>query len=315
MRRKSSRHVLNRALSNIKPMTLLIRRGAWLLLITTAIFAQAQSSVSTGTNTGIPPRPITIRPIPIAKPLPSLLAARKASYLAVNAGSQLAGTGKYRVTLRLSRAAAVVTTASPVNLEQAVTPELMAALPRRVSDQQGDLGDVVNFAVLGTAAQVQKAFAAAGWVAVDRTTDDAVVHGLLATLSKQAYLAMPMSILYLYGRPQDMSYARADPLTVAMVRHHLRLWNSGLTVAGRPLWVGAATHDNGLERDRRTNGWTHRIDPNIDVERDFIEQSFAAAGVLGGAVYVTPADPVRNASTATGESYRTDGRVLMMVLD
>ena len=101
---------------------------------------------------------------------------------------------------------------------------------------------------------------------------------------------------------------------VALERHHLRVWQSGQMVGGQPLWVGSATHDNGLERDQRDNGVTHHIDPNIDTERDFIEQSFASAGALSGAAYASPADPVRDAKTATGGSFETDGRVLVMLL-
>ena len=235
-------------------------------------------------------------------------------FLAANVDASLAGTGHYSVTLKLSKAAAPIAQAAPVNLAQLLTAKTFASLPRRVTDQQGDPGDVVNFSIVGAEAQVKKAFTAADWVQVDKTTDEAVLHGLLATLSKQAYLEMPMSTLYLFGRPQDLSYARADPLLVALERHHLRVWNSGQMVDGRPLWVGSATHDNGLERDQRNQGITHHIDPNIDAERDFIEQSFAASGSLAAAAYVTPADPVRSAHTATGGSFTTDGRVLVMFL-
>ncbi len=235
-------------------------------------------------------------------------------FLAANTGDSLAGTGQYSVTLKLSKATGTVTTAAPVHLQQVLTPAVFARVPQRVADQQGHPGDLVNFAIVGTEDQVKKSFTAADWVQVDKTTDEAVLHGLLATLSKQAYLEMPMSTLYLFGRPQDMSYARADPLMVALERHHLRVWNTGQTVAGQPLWVGSATHDHGLERDDRNNGVTHHIDPNIDVERDFIEQSFAGAGTLAAAAYVTPEQPLRSAHTATGGSIQTDGRVLVMVL-
>ncbi len=225
-----------------------------------------------------------------------------------------AGTGEYKTTVKLSKAADAKTQASPVDVEKLGLEPLIAAMPRRDTDPQGNPGDVANFAIVGTKAEVQKAFTAAGWVQVDRSDDAAILHGLLATLSKQAYLAMPMSTLDLFGRPQDLSYARAEPLAVALVRHHLRVWDSGKTVDGRPLWVGSATHDNGLERDERNNGVTHHIDPNIDVERDFIEQSFAAAGALEAAAYVTPPNPVRDAKTATGGSFQTDGRILVMLL-
>ena len=47
--------------------------------------------------------------------------------------------------------------------------------------------NLVNFAIIGTQDQIQKAFTAAGWTGVDKTTQDAIVHGLLATLSHEAY--------------------------------------------------------------------------------------------------------------------------------
>ncbi len=235
-------------------------------------------------------------------------------FVAVNAGSQLAGAGAYRATIRLTKVTVAVAHTPPVDIRQLLTPALLGSVPQRVVDQQGDPGDLINFALLGTEAQVEKAFTAAGWVQVDKTTDQAVIHGFIATLSKKAYLEMPMSMLYLYGRPQDLSYARADPLMVSLVRHHLRLWNTGQIVAGRPLWVGSATHDNGLERDQRDNGITHHIDPAIDVERDFIQQSFTAAGSVAAAAYAVPSNAIHQARTATGGEFTTDGRILFIVL-
>jgi hypothetical protein len=173
---------------------------------------------------------------------------------------------------------------------------------------------MVNFSIIGTQDQVTKAFAAAGWVQVDKTTQDAVLHGLVSTLSHEAYTEMPMSTLYLFGRSQDLSFARAAPLEVAAIRHHLRVWKTTETVGGEPLWVGSATHDNGFEKDQRNGGITHHIDANVDQERDFLEQSFSGAGVLAGAAYVLPANPLTTAKTATGGSFESDGRIVVMDL-
>jgi hypothetical protein len=235
-------------------------------------------------------------------------------YLNVNLSSDITGDGSYSVTMKLSKAQAAPSPAATVNLASSLSPDLFANIPRRVQDQQGNPGDMVNFSMVGTQDQLQKAFTAAGWTAVDKSTQDAIVHGLLATLSHEAYTEMPMTILYLFGRPQDFSYARADPLAVAAVRHHLRLWKSTETVDGKTLWVGSATHDNGFEKDQRNGNVTHHIDPNIDEERDFIEQSFAAAGAITGAAYVTPSNPLKTALTATGGSFHSDGRILVMAL-
>jgi hypothetical protein len=136
----------------------------------------------------------------------------------------------------------------------------------------------------------------------------------MATLGREAYTAMPMSTLYLFGRPQDMSFARADPLLVAAERHHLRVWKTDKTVDGRPLWVGSATHDIGFEKDQRTGGVTHKIDPEIDKERNYLLQSFDAAGAFSSAAYVTPSNPMIEARTATGGSFHSDGRIVIMAL-
>ena len=234
-------------------------------------------------------------------------------YLRLNLSSDLSGTGSIAVKMKLTNQPTQKTVSAP-DLAKLLSPQLFANIPRRVGDLQGNPGDMVNYALIGTEDQVTKAFAAAGWVQVDKTTQDAVVHGLVSTLSHSAYTEMPMSTLYLFGRSQDLSFARATPLEVAAIRHHLRVWKTTETVGGEPFWVGSATHDNGFEKDQRNGGITHHIDANVDQERDFLEQSFAGAGVLAGAAYVMPSNPLTTAKTATGGSFESDGRVVVMDL-
>jgi hypothetical protein len=234
-------------------------------------------------------------------------------YLRLNLTSDLTGTGNLDVKMKLSAQTAQKTISAP-DLAHLLSPQLFADVPRRVGDLQGNPGDMVNYALIGTEDQVTKAFAAAGWVQVDKTTQDAVLHGLVSTLSHAAYTEMPMSTLYLFGRSQDLSYARADPLAVAAIRHHLRVWKTTEMVGGQPLWVGSATHDNGFEKDQRNGGITHHIDANVDQERDFLEQSFSGAGVIAGAAYVMPSNPLTTAKTATGGTFESDGRIVVMDL-
>jgi hypothetical protein len=234
-------------------------------------------------------------------------------YLRLNLTSDLSGTGNLDVKMKLSAQTAQKNISAP-DLAHLLSPQLFADVPRRVGDLQGNPGDMVNYALIGTEDQVTKAFAAAGWVQVDKTTQDAVLHGLVSTLSHAAYTEMPMSTLYLFGRSQDLSYARADPLAVAAIRHHLRVWKTTQMVGGQPLWVGSATHDNGFEKDQRNGGITHHIDANVDQERDFLEQSFSGAGVIAGAAYVMPSNPLTTAKTATGGTFESDGRIVVMDL-
>ena len=69
-----------------------------------------------------------------------------------------------------------------------------------------------------------------------------------------------------------------------------------------------------FEKDQRTGGVTHKIDSNVDQEREFLGECFREAGALSGTNYLTPADVVREAHTATGGAIQSDGRVVAMVL-
>jgi hypothetical protein len=214
----------------------------------------------------------------------------------------------------LSTAAAAAIGGPPETLVPSVTPALLRKIPRRVSDPQGKPGDAVNILLVGTAGQVAQVFAKAGWVRVDRSVQDAVVNAVIDSLEKKDYLTMPMSTLYLFDRPQDYGFAHAEPVRVAMSRNHLRVWKSPYVVDGRPLWCVAATHDVGFERDERNNKVTHKIDPAIDGEREYVNDTLSRTGLVTQRVHVTPADPVTTASTATGGSFHSDGRILVLVL-
>jgi hypothetical protein len=195
-----------------------------------------------------------------------------------------------------------------------INKALLEKVPRRNADADGHPGDMVNFLIVGSEDNMRQAFQNAGWVVVDRTKKEAVLHGILASLSKQAYVQLPMSELFVFGRAQDFGLAHAEPFAVVMQRHHLRLWRAPFELNGQTLWVGAGTHDIGLEKDKRTGGMTHKIDPAIDGERDYIGRSLTETGLVTAITYILPSNPLTDAKTATGASFHSDGRVMAMAL-
>jgi LssY-like putative type I secretion system component LssY len=195
-----------------------------------------------------------------------------------------------------------------------ITPELLTKIPRRVSDPAKKPGDMVNVLIVGTQDQMVNVFTTAGWVQVDKTVRDTAMNAIMESLEKKDYLTMPMSILYLFDRPQDYGFAHAEPVRVAMSRNHLRVWKSPYEVDGRPLWCIAATHDIGFERDQRNNGVTHKIDPAIDGEREYVNGTLSGTGLVVQRDHVAPADPLTTAKTATGGEFHSDGRILVLVL-
>jgi hypothetical protein len=237
--------------------------------------------------------------------------------LAINQASDDAGSGTYVVEIGVyaPEVGAARVVAKQVSSIPGINSALFAKIPRRVGDKQGNPGDMVNFLVLGSEDAMQKVFTSAGWVKVDADVRDTILHGLLESISKESYLTMPMSQLYLFGRPQDYGWAHAEPITVVKTRNHLRIWKAPFEVNGKTLWVGAATHDIGFERDERNNGVTHKIDPDIDLERDYVEKTLTSTGLVAEVSHFLPDKPLKEARTATGGSFHSNGQVLVLKLD
>jgi hypothetical protein len=235
--------------------------------------------------------------------------------LGINQGSNDTGDGSYTVKVQVfAYDGKPLQITRLVNSMPGINDTLFAKIPRRVGDKEGNPGDMVNFLILGSEDQMKKVFTTAGWVHVDANVKSTILAGALASLQKESYLTMPMSQLYLFDRPQDYGWAHAEPIKVVESRNHLRVWKAPFTVSGQTLWVGAATHDIGFEKDQRNNSVTHKIDPDIDLERDYVEKTLSSTGLVSEVMRFTPQNPLKEAKTATGGSFHSNGQVLILQL-
>jgi hypothetical protein len=253
------------------------------------------------------------RPFLIGQSRQSRAAFAGRLYLGLNQAESERPDGSYHVKIEIAAASRAPKPAPDVPLP-ALTQAQLDQLPVRVQDAAGNPGDRVNFLILGSEDKVKRAFAAAGWVEANRNIKDAVLGGALTTIARQAYVQMPMSELYLFGRTQDLAYEQAEPLMVVAARHHFRMWKAPFQVDGWTLWAGAGTHDIGFDKDQRTGGVTHKIDPDTDKERDFIGSTLQQTGEVAKTELMTAAGTFKESRTAHGESFYTDGRTLLVVL-
>jgi len=236
--------------------------------------------------------------------------------LGINQSEVDTGTGSYTVKVEVYAADSSTRreVAKEVSSMPGVSNSLFEKIPRRIGDKDGNPGDMVNFLILGDEEQMRKVFTTAGWVKVDAGVQETVLAGFIASMSKESYLTLPMSQLYLFGRAQDYGWAHAEPITVVASRNHLRIWKAPFTVNGQMLWVGAATHDIGFEKDKRNNGLTHKIDPDIDLEKDYVQKTLSSTGLVAEVMHFLPKQPMLEARTATGGSFHSNGQVLVMRL-
>jgi len=237
--------------------------------------------------------------------------------IGINQVSDDTGDGTYtvRINILAPDSEAVYRPARQVKSISGVDATIWTKVPRRVADKNDNPGDMVNFLLIGSEDAMQKVFAAAGWVKVDADVRGTVLRGIIESISKESYLTMPMSPLYLFGRSQDYGWAHAEPIKVVASRNHLRIWKAPFDVGGQTLWIGAATHDIGFDRDQRNDGITHKIDPDIDLEREYVEKTLSATGLIAEVAHALPTDALKEAKTATGGSFHSDGRVLILKLN
>ena len=189
--------------------------------------------------------------------------------------------------------------------------QVIEFLPPRVLNGEGRQGDMVNLIFIGHKDDIQNAFDSGGWIKTDRWKPMFVWH-----LIKQRthYARLPMARFYLFGRTQDYSYAIPDPAAIMSRRHHVRIWKTDGEVEGSPIWAGAATHDVAIEIAKRGKFINHRIDPDVDSERDFVGANLSETPLGTTQHYVDSSNPVYTAKTASGESYYSDSRILVVDL-
>jgi hypothetical protein len=180
----------------------------------------------------------------------------------------------------------------------------------RARTSDGLLGDPVNLALLGEEEQVHAAMLAAGWTRADDITLASSWRIITSTLSRRSYDEAPVSPLFLFGRQQDFAYQQ-EVLGNPAKRHHVRLWRcpDGWLLPGghRVDWLAAGTFDRAVGFSVFTLQITHKIDADIDVERDHIVATLLAGDAPVGVNIIRDFSTGYHSRNGGGDTIRTDG--------
>jgi len=204
----------------------------------------------------------------------------------------------------VSLAAAKLPAASDPSLD-----ELLPFFQPRVFDGHGREGDIVNLLFVAQQPDLGRAFERAGWTSVDRSKHLVAWH---LFCHGTHYTGLPMAHFFVFGRAQDYSYAMPDPSSILSKRHHVRIWKTDYRVHGTPVWLAAATHDVAIGMQKLSV--THHIDPQVDVERDFIGDNLSSTYLVAHSAYLSSTQPVFKATTTNGQPYYSDSRILLIQL-
>jgi LssY-like putative type I secretion system component LssY len=185
----------------------------------------------------------------------------------------------------------------------------LAGLGARTFTAQGIPGDVVNVGLEGTEADVVCAMTAAGWSPSDPVTLSSSLRIVGSVTFRRPYHRAPVSPLFFEGRRQDLAFEKPSGAS-ASTRDHVRFWkalDSGDD--GRPVWLGAATFDDGLGVSHYTGQITHHVAPDIDAERDFVLADLVQAQKAKATYWVSGVGPTLFGRNGGGDPFFTDGEI------
>jgi hypothetical protein len=171
--------------------------------------------------------------------------------------------------------------------------------------------DLTNLVFLGSRAELLQAFVAAGWKLADDRYSGTEYETVRALAESRGYAKAPVSVLLLDGKPPSLVFEKT--LNTINKRHHLRLWRIEESWNGQTIWTAAATHDTGLGFSSQKT-LIHRVDPNIDQEREKVSSDLQFAGCASVPEMVERPRVPRITQNATGDRMVTDGRAAVLRL-
>jgi hypothetical protein len=205
--------------------------------------------------------------------------------------------------------------ARPVTDEQREElSRIVAVMPYRTRvPVSGRSSDLTNVLFIGSRNQISTAFEAAGWTQPSPASFRDRIHWIRAVAELRGDDDAPMSLLLLDGAEPAMSWQKG--LNDVSKRHHIRLWKAVGTWRGREMWVGAATRDIDFAYMRPGRALSHKIEENIDQERDKVVYDLAFSACGNVLDWTDRPDFPRFTRNATGDPIVTDSRMAVIELN
>lgn len=180
----------------------------------------------------------------------------------------------------------------------------------RTRTSDGLLGDPINLALLGDETALHAALRGASWTRADQVTLRTSWRIISSTLTRKSYDEAPVSPLFLFGRMQDFAYQQEVAGNPAK-RHHVRFWRTpdGWLLPGgtRVDWLAAGTFDRAVGFSLFTLQVTHKIDADIDIERDHIIATVQQANPAATVTVLRDFSTGYHSRNGGGDTIRTDG--------
>jgi hypothetical protein len=182
--------------------------------------------------------------------------------------------------------------------------------PKITHTQSGAEGDPLNLVFVGSKDQITHSFQQVGWLIPDPITLQTSEKIAVDSLAHKRYPTAPVSLLYVFGRVQDLAFEK--PTNDVANRGHIRLWKTGTLIGGQLVWIGQASYDSGIELSGTNHLPTHHIAPTVDLERNAVGADLEKTGLVKEETNAAFTPPILYARNGGGDYYASDGDVLVI---
>lgn len=195
--------------------------------------------------------------------------------------------------------------------ERADLARLVASMPYRTHTGVARRpSDIINTIFIGSSNQLAAAFAAAGWAEAHPPSFRSCLRGIHALVDSEGYRYAPISTQLVNDAEADVSWQKS--LNDMKKRHHIRVWKQAGDWQGKEIWIGAATRDIDYAYLRPGQAFTHKIEADIDQERDKIVDDLAFTSCAEVVDWLDRPDVPHTTRNATGDLMNTDGRLAVV---
>ena len=172
----------------------------------------------------------------------------------------------------------------------------------------GNRQEPLNFIIFAkNDQQLINLFKQAGWELADDVSISSVIKLAKAALWKEPYPKAPMTPDFWNANVYDFGFEKATDLNNIRTRHHARFWKTNyITENGNLVYVGTASFDSNIKW-----GVTHRINPDIDIEREFLFSDLQKTGNITNVKKQQFVEP-EIGSNFSGDLFFTDGKLYLI---
>ena len=174
----------------------------------------------------------------------------------------------------------------------------------------GDSREPLNFIIVAkNGQQLISLFNRAGWVLADNVDIFSAYRIAKASFLKKSYPRAPMAPGFWNSEVHNFGFEKAERSNNPRIRHHARFWKTNYFMKnGESVYVGAASFDSGVR-------WraTHKINPDIDKEREFLFNDLRKTGMITAAEKLQFVDP-KPESNFSGDLFFTDGKLYLLFI-